>query len=617
MSRTAKSLPARSWAYPRSGILAGLLLTLLGWCACSEPRTLAQEKARAVLEGHSGVISGVAFSPDGKTLASASEAKTAKFEKVLGEVRLWDAATGKKHIALQRSTDPEGFWSVAFSPDGKLLAAGGRGKVFFWETATGNALPPLEVDTGKRKDFVFRIALARDAKYLAAVHANVPGGSMTVWDLAERKRVPVTEADYPYISATEIAFSPDGKALLAIPLNAQHIRYWDVQPVMKDPTGGLSHDDVGGPTERNQPEHFAFTPDGKSLAVYKHNGTIKIWDWTTRTKRTILGPGIACQTLQYTPTGKLLTACSHADGTIEIGDPTVPEVLVTLDGHAERMQCLAFAPDGKLLASGGDDHLVKLWEVPAVKKAPAAVVKPAEAQWKIASIKALGNGNDLQIGLQLKPELQKLNRVRLQKKLEAFQVVDAQGQGAGKLRPLKDERNTSDTEVHLTFEGNWKSLKGLSLAGEFYRQPLLHFGKYPPQPLDGKPVGVADKPPPEKAPPSPWSIARVDRTKLLLYVYCRFRKPPGEKQLPALAGDFLLVNQKGEPAYESIPLVQIVSKGDPKKTVPVGTVILIFEGDWKSLQGLYLEGQGYRQSLASLTIAPRPIGEQPAVHKDK
>jgi WD domain, G-beta repeat len=206
-----------------------------------------------ILTGHTDQVLSVAFSPDGKTLASGSADHA---------VRLWDVATGDP-IGDPLTGHTGRVWSVAFSPDGKTLASGSDdATVRLWDVATGRPIgSPLIDDIGG----VLSVAFSRDGKTLAS------GGddrTVRLWDVATGRPIgdPLTGHTGPVYS---VAFSRDGKTLASSSLDAT-VRLWDVA------TGRPIGSPLTGHTGRVW--SVAFSPDGKTLASSSDDDTVRLWN---------------------------------------------------------------------------------------------------------------------------------------------------------------------------------------------------------------------------------------------------------------------------------------------------------------------------------------------------
>ena len=169
----------------------------------------AAEPKPVTLGGHPDFVYSVAFSPDGKTLASGSGDNT---------IKLWDVPTGKEQATLKGHTG----WvtSVAFSPDGKTLASGSWDKTIkLWDVATGKELATLQGHTS----FVLSVAFSPDGKTLASASGDK---TIKLWDVADG------QGDRPPSRDTRtgfscVAFSPDGKTLASGSVD-KTIKLWDV-----------------------------------------------------------------------------------------------------------------------------------------------------------------------------------------------------------------------------------------------------------------------------------------------------------------------------------------------------------------------------------------------------
>lgn len=239
--------------------------------------------------------------------------------------------------------------SLAFPPDGSLLALGGYQEVEFLTPGDGQSRGKLGGHAGQ----VRALAFSPDGKLLAAAGGNpAQFGEVKIWSVGERKELRSIRGHRDNIFA--VAFSPDGK-LLATSSYDRLIKLWDVTTGAEVKTLKDHTDAVFG---------LAFSPDGTRLASASADRTVKIWDVSTGQRLYTLGDALdALNAVAFHPTGKLIAA-GGADRTIRIWElgATEGRQLRALIAHEDAINLVTFSPDGRRLASTGADRLLKLWE---------------------------------------------------------------------------------------------------------------------------------------------------------------------------------------------------------------------------------------------------------------
>jgi WD40 repeat protein len=302
---------------------------------------LATRRNRTFL-GHQGEVKQVVWSPDSKVLATYARDR---------RIKVWDAATGKERLALARGQGQETVpvSKLAFSPDGKTLAAGsGTGLIALWTLD-----PQADTPTFSTPEGFVALALAPDGRTVVAAPRD---NAVQVYDLQTRKgRTLKVPGGIP----TSVAVSPDG-ATLAVGvrhheagkhtlLTSGEWALWDLRTDQRIAAVKGSAEGIVA---------LQFLSDGRTLVTGDLKGQVRLWDVDSRQELVKLGAHSGEVTaLVAAPGAGLLASASAAE--VKLWDLTTRQERYTLKGGAH---CLALLEKGQTLATGGDRHPTLLWD---------------------------------------------------------------------------------------------------------------------------------------------------------------------------------------------------------------------------------------------------------------
>ncbi len=299
-------------------------------------------KSQACLRGHGARVIDVAFDRSGQKLVSTSSDRT---------LRLWNLASGRSGPLFRSEETPPS--AVAFSPDGRMVAAG-IGDFDDWGDATVGHVILVDVTTGSlvrtlrgHEDGVLSVAFCPDGKYLASGSRD---RTIRIWELATGKEVRTLRGHTARVSC--VAYSPR-QPLLASAGYDGSVRIWDAAD------GRLLRTLRGHAGPLNW---LAFNPDGSRLVSGSLDGTVKIWDPTLdHDSRSLRLHARAALSVSFSPDGTRLAASGSA-GMIRTFDADSGRPLQRLAGHTDRVWNVEFSHTGDRLVSAGKDTTARIWD---------------------------------------------------------------------------------------------------------------------------------------------------------------------------------------------------------------------------------------------------------------
>ncbi|MGH8658800.1 MAG: TIR domain-containing protein [Gammaproteobacteria bacterium] len=286
-------------------------------------------------------VNSIAFSPDGQTIATASESNLSSPGVRGNVVKLWNREGGKPKI-FEGHKRP--VTSVSFSPDGKTIVSGSADNtVRLWGV---NKIPVVEVLPGKQD--AFNASFSADGRRLALVRTD---------NTVELRDVELRNLESGWIRSWKTETDPSREVLFLLrgetfPVNVRALQALDENQgvYLKRIEAGIAS--------------LTASADGKLLAWVGGDDTVRIWAGGGKPVATVRGYSVSVRTLRFSPNGQALAflASSHEQGTLTLWRRDKPAPLV-LKGHEQPINAIAFSPNSQTLASGGEDHLVKLWDL--------------------------------------------------------------------------------------------------------------------------------------------------------------------------------------------------------------------------------------------------------------
>ncbi len=300
----------------------------------------------ATLVGHRGQVNCVAWSHDGRHIATGSADRT---------VRLWDAASGSEIRSIAGHNGAVA--SVAFSPDDRrVVTTGEDGTARVWDLATGRPLTVFAEHTSQ----VYSAEFSPDGRQIVSGSRD---RTVRVWDAATGEQIAVLDAHQGPV--TRVSFSPDGKRLLSASVDGT-AKVWDLATRREL----LTHKQTGGVGAA------VFSPDGDSVVSGDSDLTPRVWSSETGEERIALAalkrPAVS---LAFSPDGKRIATVCH-ELAAKVCDAETGREILALRGHSQVLTSVAFSPDGNAVVTGSIDGTARVWDV-TVRRESIEIAHPA------------------------------------------------------------------------------------------------------------------------------------------------------------------------------------------------------------------------------------------------
>ena len=294
-------------------------------------QSLLASHVRFTIPAHTDRVAGIAYSPDGKRLATAGQDGTAK---------VWDVSSGEEIFSIDIAQQG-GLNAIVYNADGRRLAtASDNGKAQIWDALTGKELLTLHGHT----DEVWSVAFSPNGKHVATASID---GTAKIWNANTGELILMFASQVGCVGS--VAFSPDGIRAVTASCDNSLAKVWDINSGQELLTVSTPEDEF---------TNAIFSPDGAQVAFGNY-----IWDAVTgKLLFPLSGHTNIVHNVVYSVDGKRLATTSR-DRTVRVWDAATGEELLTLWGHKAPVYPVAFSSDGKHLATGDEAGVVRIWDI--------------------------------------------------------------------------------------------------------------------------------------------------------------------------------------------------------------------------------------------------------------